>query len=336
MKSPDFFRRAGLAAGIALAALLVACGGEDTAPAETRPELANVEPLTPVLDHGQLTEDLVILAADDMQGRGVGTPGGAKAREYIISRFEEIGLKPLGAEGYVHSFVAAAPKTDRGFAEAANVIGLVPGSAAGVIVVTAHYDHLGVRDGEIFNGADDNASGVAAMLAIAAEFMKTPPKHPIVFAALDAEEVGLRGAEDFVQQPPGPIRISGVGLNVNLDMVSRSASRELYASGTYHYPFLKPYLERVAAASPISLRLGHDAPEEGVNDWTQQSDHYAFHLRGVPFVYFGVEDHPDYHKASDTSDNVNQTFFANSAETIAAAIRAFDENLDAIFDEAGR
>ncbi|MEL6365962.1 MAG: M28 family peptidase [Pseudomonadota bacterium] len=339
MISTVSLRRLARFAPIGAAFVLLACGGdggEEGAGETAGAPRIEVAPLVERLDHGQLTEDLVILSADDMAGRAVGTPGGEKARAYIAGRFQEIGLRPVGGDSFVHPFIAAAPGTERGFAEAANVLGLVPGSAPGVIVVTAHYDHLGEKDGEIYNGADDNASGVATLLAMAADFMETPPRHPIVFAALDAEEVGQRGAEDFVQSPPPPIRMSGVILNVNLDMVSRSQKRELYAAGVYHYPYLRPYIEQTNAASPITVRMGHDQPEDGPNDWTEQSDHYAFHLRGVPFIYFGVEDHPDYHQSTDTSDKVRQAFFADSAETIVYAVRTFDENLEAILDASGR
>jgi len=333
----------------AAAALLAACGeGDEASP--TTPAAPSAVGETPAaaavdapafaerLDHQTLVADARALSADAMDGRAAGTEGGAKARAYILERFSQIGLRPIGdgqGEGrFEHPFIAPAKGTPRGFAEAVNLIGFVPGSAPGVMVLTAHYDHLGAKDGEIFNGADDNASGVATLLAIAADLVANPPRHPVIIAALDAEELGKRGAEAFVQRPPTPL--SGVALNVNLDMVARADKGEIYAAGTYHYPFLTPYVAAIDKAAPLDVRTGHDRPEDGVLDWTDQSDHAAFHLRGVPFVYFGVEDHADYHKPSDTFDKIDRKTFIESAETIAYAVRLLDENLADIMDASGR
>ena len=196
------------------------------------------------------------------------------------------------------------------------------------IVVTAHFDHLGVRNGQIFNGADDNASGVAALLAVASRVSATKPAHSVVFAALDAEETGLNGARAFLAEPPVPRE--GIVMNVNLDMVGRDAKNLLFAAGTFHYPFLKAYLKDVARP-PVVLRLGHDAPNvKGEDDWTRDSDHYPFHQAGIPFIYFGVEDEAQHHKATDDAETMTKEFFVGAANTILAAIRAFDANLEAI------
>ena len=166
-----------------------------------------------------------------------------------------------------------------------NIVGTCRGSGAGqrpvdgptvapVMVVSAHYDHLGVRDGAIYHGADDNASGVAVMLALARQCQRTPWTHDVVFVAFDAEEMGLQGARAFVAAPP--MAKERIALNVNLDMVSRSATKEIYVAGTYHRPALKPLLEPVAARAPIKVLFGHDQPKGqagGVDDWTTQSDH---------------------------------------------------------------
>lgn len=213
---------------------------------------------------------------------------------------------------------------------AANIVGYVPGtdSAGPVMVVTAHYDHMGVEDGEIYNGADDNASGTAAILALARHLAANPPDHTVVLAALDAEEIGLLGAKAFLADPP--IARERIGLNVNLDMVSRNARGELWAAGAHHYPFLRPLLEEVARNAPVRLRLGHDSPDLGSNDWTSQSDQGAFHAAGIPFVYFGVEDHPDYHRPTDDAERIEPGFYADAVATIIAAVEALDADLAAI------
>jgi Zn-dependent M28 family amino/carboxypeptidase len=208
-----------------------------------------------------------------------------------------------------------------------NLIGSVAGREApdAFIVLTAHFDHEGVRDGAIFNGADDNASGTAAALEIARRVLERPLRHTLVVALLDAEESGLRGARAFVEQPPVPL--TGVRLNVNLDMVSRTAG-VLWAAGAFHTPTLRPALEAVAADAPLTLRLGHDRPgaPEG-DDWTGASDHGPFHAAGIPFVYFGVEDHPDYHRPTDDVSGIQTDFHAHAIETILRVIEAADAAL---------
>jgi len=152
----------------------------------------------------------------------------------------------------------------------------------------------------------------------------------MVFAALDAEEEGgsrENGARTLVETlSPG-----AVALNVNLDMVSRSAVNEIYAAGTYHTPRLKPILEEVQRRAPVKLLFGHDRPMPGAggqDDWTLQSDHGEFHKAGVPFVYFGVEDHADYHKPSDTPDKIDPRFFGDAVDMILDAILSLDLRFD--------
>jgi hypothetical protein len=277
-----------------------------------------------LIDAGQLLEDVRLLSSDAMEGRGAGTQGGAMARAYITRRFADAGLKPLWSS-YEQPFDLPA----RGGGEAktlkcANVVGYVRGKShpERFIVVTAHYDHLGVRGGQIYNGADDNASGVAALLQLAARFGRVEPENSLIFAALDAEEVGLVGAHALVKQLQAEKR--DVALNVNMDMVSHSDRGELYASGAYHTPALRPLLERIAAHAPVKLLLGHDRPEQGHDDWTNQSDQYVFQQAGVPFVYFGVEDHKDYHKPTDDFETITQDFFVHAAETILLTLEALD------------
>ena len=273
------------------------------------------------IDSAQMLADVRVLAGDAMEGRGAGTPGGARARAYVAERFAQVGLKPLGP-------VFEQPFTLRGRKEqGANVVGFVEGAKqpARLVVVTAHYDHLGVKGGQIYNGADDNASGTAALLQLAAHFARERPAHTLVFAALDAEEEGLQGASALVAALKRERR--GVALNVNLDMVGHSERGELYAAGAHHTPALKAHLERVAASARVKLLLGHDRPELGTNDWTRQSDHFAFHREKIPFVYFGVEDHKDYHRPSDDFETLTPDFYAGAVETILDALKALDAGI---------
>jgi Zn-dependent M28 family amino/carboxypeptidase len=274
------------------------------------------------LDAARLLEDVRVLSGDAMEGRGAGTKGGAMARAFVLRRFADAGVRPLWSSFEQPFDLSAGGK-------GVNVVGVVRGSKQPerFVVVSAHYDHLGVRGGQIYNGADDNASGVAAMLQVAAHFggaAATPPEHSIIFAALDAEEVGLVGARELVRKLLA--EKLDVALDVNLDMVGHNDRGELYATGAYYTPALRPLLEHVAAGAPVKLLLGHDRPEQGHDDWTNQSDQYAFHKAGIPFVYFGVEDHKDYHKPSDDFETLTRPFFVGAAQTILDAVELFDRS----------
>lgn len=270
----------------------------------------------------QLMRDVRVLAADDMEGRRVGTPGGAKARAYVLQRFKEIGLKPAGTSfEQTFRFGSRGEPADR---TGTNLLAVIPGTRTPdrYIVITAHYDHVGVRNGQVYNGADDNASGVAALLAVAEHFKKNPPGRSLLVAALDAEESGLHGARALVSS--GPIPKDAMVLNINIDMIGRDAKNVLYAVGTYHYPALKPMLEGVAQP-PVELRLGHDVPNIKAEDWTKDSDHFPFHEAGIPFIYFGVEDFENHHKPTDDAETIQKPFFAGAVKTIIAAVEKFDQ-----------
>ena len=324
-------------------ALLTLCLGIAGVPgAAQAPAPAPARESAQHVDRAALMRDLAALADPALQGRRSGTPGNFQARAYIVRQFEAIGLEPAGTSGFLQPFtfthrsrrslVLPGPADETPVTNAANVLGRIRGSLTDApwIVVTAHYDHLGVRQGRVHPGADDNASGVAVLLAAARHFAAHRPRHTLVFAALDAEEQGLRGAEALVESIPD-IR-ERVALNINLDMVSRSDRNEIYAAGTYHYPWTRPVLEDIRARSRVRILFGHDRPKDesnGLDDWTTQSDHGAFHAGGVPFVYFGVEDHPDYHKPTDTIDRIDPQFFGDAADMIVEAIRTFDRRLAA-------
>ena len=316
--------------------LLTSCGA--ALPLQTpqpagggKPAKAEATPATPApktVDAARLLEDVRALAGDAMEGRGTGTQGGAAARAYVARRFADAGLKPFGAS-FEQPF--ELPARGDGTKSGVNLVGYVEGRThpERFVVVTAHYDHLGVRDGRIYNGADDNASGVAVLLQLAARAGGARrPENSVIFAALDAEELGLLGARALVRRLQAERR--ALALNVNLDMVSRSERGELYAAGTHHTPALRPLLERVAARAPVKLLLGHDRPEQGHGDWTSQSDQLPFHLAGVPFVYFGVEDHKDYHKPTDDFEALNTDFFVQAAVTILDAFETLDASLESV------
>jgi putative aminopeptidase FrvX len=276
------------------------------------------------VDAKKLMQDITYLASEELEGRKPLSEGSQKARSFIRDRFISLGLTSQYSEHLQH-FDFFNQRENKKYDAAANVVGFIPGTRSEkIVVVTAHYDHLGKQGDKIYFGADDNASGTAALLALAEYFSNNRPNYSMMFVALDAEEMGHQGAKALVADFPFPL--DQVLLNVNMDMVSRNENNELYASGTHHYPQLKPFLQKAAQQQQaIELKLGHDIPGTGSDDWTLASDHAQFHLKQVPFIYFGVEDHPDYHKPSDIIENINPEFFHSAVELIANFIKAVDE-----------
>jgi len=272
----------------------------------------------------QLLKDVEILSSDLYQGRKTGTKGAEMSRAYLAGRFKEIGLKAFtSTPGFEQPFSFKRGTT--GEVKGINMIGYVQGKTDNVIVISAHYDHLGVVKGDIFNGADDNASGVGGLLNIATYFAKNKPNNTIIFAAFDAEEMGLQGAKAFVSNPT--VAIEKIKLNINMDMIAHNDKGELYACGTFNYPELKKYF--VIDNSSVKVLFGHDDPKLGKdNDWTDQSDQGAFNAKNIPFLYFGVEDHKDYHKASDEFQNINKTFYTDAVKAILNVSTNIDRDRD--------
>ena len=277
-----------------------------------------------------LLDDVRILSGDDMAGRDTGSAGGEKARDYIVSRLEAMGVQPASF-GRLQPFEAQG-RTREGVKRfnGVNIVGLIPGTriADRYIVVTAHYDHVGVNDGQIYHGADDNASGVATMLELARRLKAQPPEHSVLIVALDGEERGLLGAREFVKAPPVPL--SAVSLNLNFDMTARAETDgHLWVTGAYQNPALRPLLQPVPAQGRVSFAFGKDTPQDtGENNWVDASDHAAFHAAGVPFLYMGVDYHPDYHRPSDTYDRIDPVIFTSATELAIAGFHALDKALD--------
>lgn len=315
-----------LVAGAAACALLV-----HAAPAVFQvaapPAAAPGAPSSPTtIDRSQLLEDLRTLSSDEMQGRRVGTPGGARARAFIVKRFQESGLVPVGGTSFEHAFAAMPEAGGRSPVEGINVVGLLPGSGAAdrQIVVSAHYDHLGMRDGVVFNGADDNASGTAALFALAAHFAARGHRHPLLFVAFDGEEAGLLGSRAFVAHPP--IDPGAMTVNLNIDMIGREPRGILYVVGVRRWPALRPLIERVAGVAPVTLRMGHETPRSREEDWSADSDHFAFTEAGIPALYFGVEDFAGHHQPTDDYETITADFYVRAVETMAMVVEALDRD----------
>lgn len=278
-------------------------------------------------DSTYVMTQLFAFSSDSMEGRSTMQVNGIKkARKFIIDELVTIGV-PAYVPDYTQNF--DIPLKSKDTIQGVNILAYVEGySSDEIIVISAHYDHVGMKDSlNIFNGADDNASGTIALLEMAKYFNANQPEHDIIFAFFDAEEMGLLGAKHFVSS--SVIDSSLLKLNVNMDMVARGDRNELFAVGTYFYPQLKIYITEAAKNKHIKMIYGADKPKDKPN-WVQASDHGAFHKVGVPFVYFGVDDHKDYHKITDTAEKVNPVFYLEAIELIRDAVLIFDTSLEYI------
>jgi Zn-dependent M28 family amino/carboxypeptidase len=282
-------------------------------------------PKSSIIDAAALLNDVKTLSADAMEGRSPAQPSMQKARDYVTRRFRESGIQPI-ASSYEQEFPITS-RDGKTTYKGVNYVGLIKGKkiADRYIVVTAHYDHVGVRNGVVYNGADDNASGTSALFAIAKALQKDPPEHSVIIVAFDAEEMGLRGSRYFVENLP--VKKEDILLNINMDMVSRNDKGELYASGAFRYPMLRATLEKAQKQAKVKLILGHDDPKLGKDDWTDQSDQGSFNKVGIPFVYFGVEDHADYHKPTDDFERIMPEFYVHAVETVLQTVKLFDKDL---------
>ncbi len=283
------------------------------------------KPESKYFDTVQLLRDVEYLASDELEGRDAERPSIQKSRDYLEKRFKESNLEMI-ASSFRQNFIIKY-KTLTMTPPGVNFVGKITGRKYPdkYIVITAHYDHLGIRDGDIYNGASDNASGTAALFALAEYFKKNRPDHSFLFVAFDAEEQWYQGSKYFMSNLP--VKKESILLNMNMDMISQNDKNELYAAGLSHYPQLKPAMEAAQKKAKVKLLFGHDRRELGDEDWTSQSDHLIFYQEKIPWIYFGVEDYKDYHKPTDDFVNIHPEFFVRAVETIIEATIALDKGL---------
>lgn len=241
-----------------------------------------------------------MLASDSLQGRNAGEEGGRKAAAYIVSLLKEWGVKPLDKDGYRQPFVVKD-------CEMNNLLAVIPGKCDEYVVVGAHYDHVGIGmeiDGDsCYNGADDNASGVSAVLQIAraVKKMRKTPERGIIFAFWDGEEKGLLGSHHFVENCAF---LSHISAYMNFDMIGRGPldnPKHLTYFYTASHPLFGEWLKEDMAVHDFSFVPDYRAWDNP----TGGSDNAWFAKNGIPIVWYHTEGHPDYHRPSDTADKID-------------------------------
>ncbi|MEK6236864.1 MAG: M20/M25/M40 family metallo-hydrolase [Planctomycetales bacterium] len=282
-------------------------------------EHAAMTAATRSITSGELQTHVNNLANDSFEGRQAGTRGGRAAGVYLRAFLEKHGLKPAGdAGGYFQRF----------HGNCRNIIGIRRGSdpalARETIVIGAHYDHVGYGSqensagpiGYIHNGADDNASGTAALLEIMEAFAKLgPPRRSVLFALWASEENGLHGSKHWVSHPTVPL--SGVKLMINMDMVGRLRDERVEVYGTRTAAGLRELVSRGNLATGLTLDFSWEIKEN--------SDHYSFLRKRIPALMMHTGLHDDYHRPSDDAHRINAAGMERvSRLTFRAAYEAAD------------
>ena len=267
------------------------------------------------------------LASDELQGREAGVHGSRVTSEYIVSLLQWMGVSPL-ADSYFQPFDAyRKERQKKGRLEVhpdsiaklkqevhqkltmRNVLGMIPGkNTKEYVIVGAHFDHLGIDpalDGDqIYNGADDNASGVSAVLQIARAFLASgqQPKRNVIFAFWDGEEKGLLGSKYFVQTCPFLSQIKGY---LNFDMIGRNNKPQQPKQVVYFYtaahPVFGDWLKEDIRKYGLQLEPDYRAWENPIGG----SDNGSFAKVGIPIIWYHTDGHPDYHQPSDHADRLN-------------------------------
>ena len=267
------------------------------------------------------------LASDELQGREAGVHGSRVTSEYIVSLLQWMGVSPL-ADSYFQPFDAyRKERQKKGRLEVhpdsiaklkqevhqklsmRNVLGMIPGkNTKEYVIVGAHFDHLGIDpalDGDqIYNGADDNASGVSAVLQIARAFLASgqQPERNVIFAFWDGEEKGLLGSKYFVQTCPFLSQIKGY---LNFDMIGRNNKPQQPKQVVYFYTaahsVFGDWLKEDIRKYGLQLEPDYRAWENPIGG----SDNGSFAKVGIPIIWYHTDGHPDYHQPSDHADRLN-------------------------------
>jgi hypothetical protein len=267
-----------------------------------------------VISKESLKQNLEFIASDEMEGRDTGSEGQKKAGRYIIDFYKKNGVGfPKGATDYYQHIPAAFLNARRNLnlPDSENIWAFIEGSEKPeeIVVVSAHYDHLGMNDGKIYNGADDDGSGTVAIMEIAAAFQKAKneghgPKRSILILHVTGEEHGLHGSRYYTQNPIFPL--ANTVADVNIDMIGR---RDPFHENTNNYVYLigSDYLstdlynvcEEVNAKNKF-LTIDYKYNDKSdPNRYYYRSDHYNFAKNGIPVVFLYNGEHTDYHKPTD-------------------------------------
>ena len=285
------------------------------------------------INNKDLYKHIEVLSSDSLEGRETGKPGQKMAAEYIANHFKKIGIPPYKRKTYYQKFkvkserhICKCDDCDLAFFKrifksnqtirGENVLGYIEGSdlKEELLIITAHYDHLGNHDSLIFNGADDDASGVSAALEIAEAFMLAKkegngPRRSILIMPVSGEEKGLLGSRYYTDNPIYPLE--NTVANLNIDMIGRlddwhDNGNYVYLIGSDRLSYDLHNLNEKINDEYIGIDLDYRFNDkDDPNRYYYRSDHYNFAKNNIPVIFYFNGVHEDYHKPSDTIEKID-------------------------------
>lgn len=308
--------------------LVLSCGSTQTT-ANKDYSKADIAKYMNTITEDDLKEHLYIIASDEMEGRNTGEPGQKKAGKYLIKEYQSNKISfPKGATNFYQpvpsEFMSRAfsPKLN----DSENIWAYIEGTEKPdeVLVISAHYDHVGMKNGEVYNGADDDGSGTVALLEIAEAFMHAKkdgygPKRSILFLHVTGEEHGLHGSRYYSENPLFPI--ANTIADLNIDMIGRR-DNEHKDNGNYVYIIgsdrLSTDLHNIneeANKKFTNLELDYTFNDrKDPNQFYFRSDHYNFAKKGIPIIFYFSGVHDDYHMPGDDPEKIEYDLLAKRAK----------------------
>ncbi len=284
----------------------------------------------------ELKTHLYTYASDKFEGRRTGEEGQKMAVEFLSNYYKKEGIRPpKKMKGNYFQTVPMAyinSKKDLVKGDSENVLAFIKGSEFSdeVVVVSAHLDHIGIEDGQVCNGADDDGSGTVAIMEIAQAMQKAVeegyrPKRSILFLHVTGEELGLWGSQYYSENPVFPLKNTVADLNI--DMIGR-IDDEHQNNPRYIYPIGSDMLsdelhqillETNAQTQQLELDFKYNKKDDP-NRFYYRSDHYNFAKHNVPVIFFFNGTHDDYHRPSDTPDKIDYEILEDRAQMIFAVL----------------
>jgi hypothetical protein len=314
----------------ALSCIVLSCGSaKEAASSKKDYTKADVTKYMNTITPADLKTHLYIVASDEMEGRNTGEPGQKKAGQYLIKQYESNGISfPKGAQDFYQKVPSAfmtkafSPKLN----DSENIWAYIEGSEKPdeVLVISAHYDHVGMKNGEVYNGADDDGSGTVALLEIAQAFMQAKkdgygPKRSILFLHVTGEEHGLHGSRFYSENPLFPIANTIADLNIDMigrrDAEHKSDGNYVYVIGSDRLSTDLHNINEAANAKYTHLKLDYTFNERNdPNQFYFRSDHYNFAKKGIPIIFYFNGVHEDYHGPGDEPQKIEYDLLAKRAQ----------------------
>jgi len=289
---------------------------------------ANVETYGNSITVTELKDHLYTFASDEFQGRDTGEPGQKKAAEYLKKEYKKMDVpSPLGGDDY-YQIIPSSYFNDR-YNDSENVVAFIEGSEfpEEIVVISAHYDHIGVDDeGNIYNGADDDGSGTVAMLEIAEAFQEAAkdgyrPRRSILFLHVTGEEKGLLGSKYYTENPIFPLENTVTDLNTDMigriDPAHEGKDDYIYLIGSDKLSTDLHNLSEEMNNKYVNLDLDYTYNDDNdPNRFYYRSDHYNFAKHNIPVIFYFNGTHADYHKATDTPDKIEYELMTKRTKLI--------------------